>query len=106
MPTVHSIEDGLESYDLAECAQGPVCKWEDVKAAFAERDGTIASLEKSLNTVSAELAVILNTGNEQLDAAQARIDSLMFEYCPQNMTQTQIDTYANHQSVVPEGEGQ
>lgn len=34
------------------------------------------------------------------DAKQARIDELMFEYCPDDMTREQLDEYARHQRRV------
>ena len=42
--------------------------------------------------------------DKQLAAAQARIDELMLEYCPDEMTQDQIDNWAKHQQAVPENE--
>ena len=33
------------------------------------------------------------------DSLQAKIDALMFEYCPDEMTEEQIDNWANHQVV-------
>lgn len=41
---------------------------------------------------------------QQLGAAQAKIDELMLEYCPNEMTQEQLDEYAKHQKPVSEGE--
>ena len=37
---------------------------------------------------------------QQLAAAQAKIDELMLEYCPDEMTQEQIAEYAKHQRAV------
>lgn len=34
---------------------------------------------------------------EEIDSKQAKIDSLMLEYCPDKMTQEQKDNWANHQ---------
>ena len=34
---------------------------------------------------------------QQLSAAQARIDELMLEYCPEEMTNEQIAEYEKHQ---------
>lgn len=36
-------------------------------------------------------------------AMQARIDELMLEYCPHEMTQEQFDEWARHQAPVDEG---
>jgi len=35
-----------------------------------------------------------------VDAKQARIDELMFEYCPDDMTKEQIDEWAKRQAAV------
>jgi len=49
---------------------------------------------------------LMDCGNEiarleqQLSAAQAKIDELMLEYCPDEMTQEQIAEYAKHQRAV------
>lgn len=37
---------------------------------------------------------------DQLAAAQAKIDSLMLEYCPDEMTPEQIDNWGKHQKAV------
>ena len=39
----------------------------------------------------------------QLDAKQARIDELMLEYCPDEVTDEQWDEYQKHQRVVYDG---
>ena len=42
----------------------------------------------------------------ELSAAQARIDELMLEYCPNEMTAEQLSEYARHQVPVSEEEYQ
>lgn len=37
---------------------------------------------------------------KQLAAAQARIDELMLEYCPNEMTEEQLAEYARHQVPI------
>lgn len=37
---------------------------------------------------------------EDIDAKQAEIDQLMLEYCPDEMTQEQINEWAEHQAAV------
>lgn len=37
---------------------------------------------------------------KKLDAIQAQIDALMFEYCPDEMTKEQVDEWAKHQKLV------
>ena len=41
----------------------------------------------------------IDVGNE-MEAQQAKIDSLMLEYCPDEMTQEQIDSWKKHQVVA------
>ena len=36
----------------------------------------------------------------QISAKQARIDELMWEYCPSEMTSEQIDEYSKHQTLA------
>ena len=40
----------------------------------------------------------------KLAAAQARIDELMLEFCPDEMTPEQLANWAAHQRAVPESE--
>lgn len=44
--------------------------------------------------------------SEQLAAAQAKIDELMFEYCPSEMTPEQLLNYSNHQQAATPKEQQ
>ena len=37
-----------------------------------------------------------------LDQVQAKIDALMLEYCPEDMTQEQLDNWGKHQVQVDE----
>lgn len=39
----------------------------------------------------------------ELDAKQAKIDELMMEYCPDEMTEDQLVEWAKHQRVVYDG---
>lgn len=41
---------------------------------------------------------------EVWDMKQAKIDSLMLEYCPEDMTDTQIEEWAEHQKVYQPGD--
>lgn len=53
--------------------------------------------------VPVELARQLKRENaelrKQLDQAEARVDALMLEYCPGDMTTAQIERWAKHQAV-------
>jgi hypothetical protein len=42
------------------------------------------------------------TQEQEIAAQQARIDELMFEYCPDEMTPEQIAEYERHQVAVDE----
>lgn len=39
---------------------------------------------------------------QQLAAKQARIDELMLEYCPNEMTEEQLEEWSKHQRTVKE----
>ena len=51
-----------------------------------------------------QAATLLRQLVKEVDAKQAKIDALMLEYCPEEMTQEQIDNWASHQRVVKVGE--
>ena len=36
----------------------------------------------------------------KLDELQAKIDALMLEYCPEDMTKEQLENYESHQVVI------
>jgi hypothetical protein len=40
--------------------------------------------------------------DRQIEQLQARIDELMFEHCPDEMTREQIERYTNAQRIVEE----
>ena len=44
-----------------------------------------------------EAAIEIESLRQQLSAAQAKIDELMLEYCPEEMTNEQIAEYEKHQ---------
>lgn len=39
----------------------------------------------------------LGQRDDEIKRLQAKVDALMFEYCPDEMTQEQIDEYEKHQ---------
>ena len=83
-------------------------------------NGWIDDLRQQLSTLKAELKCIgeaiddprtdltmtmsevIVDQKQQLSAAQAKIDELMLEYCPEEMTQEQIAEYEKHQRAVTE----
>jgi len=46
------------------------------------------------------MSEIIIEQKQQLAAAQARIDALMLEYCPDEMTKEQLVEWAKHQQIV------
>lgn len=42
----------------------------------------------------------LSEANKKIAALEAQIDSLMLEYCPDEMTKEQFDNWAAHQQPV------
>lgn len=55
------------------------------------------TLERELDRAGAEV-LRLHTENQ---ARQAKIDALMLEYCPDEMTPEQLEEWGRHQSAVP-----
>lgn len=45
--------------------------------------------------------VTLTTAVREIERLQARIDALMLEYCPDEMTPAQIAEWEHHQRVAP-----
>ena len=64
-------------------------KFDSLFAAFEETISNECKKEKELK--------------RQLDAKQAKIDELMLEYCPDEVTDDQWDEYQKHQRVVFDG---
>lgn len=52
--------------------------------------------------MNAEISNLLIQPNQDMDAKQAKVDELMLEYCPDEMTKEQLDNWAKHQSPVEE----
>jgi len=44
---------------------------------------------------------LLREAVKEIDSLQAKIDSLMLEYCPDEMTEDQIANWGKHQRAVP-----
>ena len=60
--------------------------------------------EAELSALRAEVASLkeqLAAAKKDVDSKQARIDELMLEYCPNEMSPEQIEEWAKHQ--VPDG---
>jgi hypothetical protein len=73
----------------------------DQARAMAERllDATEESdLSHATHEVIAASAALLVSLAEAMEADQAKIDALMLEYCPDDMTPEQREEWARHQS--------
>jgi hypothetical protein len=62
-------------------------------AMWTGRDGMSLPLSDAVGEVVSEL-------QGRLDSKQAHIDALMLEYCPEDMTPEQVETWGNHQRAV------
>jgi hypothetical protein len=71
--------DGVENLD-----------YDDVEKRIKEGIAHICQVEESRR----------ESLTQQLAAANAKIDALMLEYCPSEMTPEQVDNWAKHQQVV------
>ena len=76
---------------------------EDLYQAFV-RVCTLIGIEQETNAV-----IVVNTACDKIEelqkklaASQARIDQLMLEFCPEEMTQEQMTEWANNQTSVQE----
>lgn len=85
---------------------------EEAKAiadALARKDAEIESLRQQLASLEQEVeqccygeSLAFAAMRQQLSAAQAKIDELMLEYCPEEKTNEQIAEYEKHQRAVTE----
>jgi hypothetical protein len=57
---------------------------------------TEAGMKRQLDAAWQEIAVL----KAKLAAKQARIDELMMEYCPDEMTEEQLEEWSKHQRAV------
>lgn len=69
------------------------------------------SIEEVMNTIKFQNEYIMQLSKEKC-ALQAKIDSLMLEFCPEEMTQEQIErwgenqivsTYSNKDNIITQG---
>lgn len=56
-------------------------------------------VERSARELLQDALPVLESLQSQLAASEAKVDSLMFEYCPDEMTPEQIAEYENHLAV-------
>jgi len=97
---------------MSDTPKSDEAKWETAPAAIVvsiyfaqilEREN--AALRQQLKDCSAAFdkqQVALDRNSEQLAAKQAKIDALMFEYCPIEMSLEQIARWKKHQVVKEE----
>lgn len=65
-----------------------------------EADARYQKLMDAYNSQSEELEGIYEKHQIEIEALQARIDELMLEYCPEDMTKEQIENWKAHQKPV------
>ena len=74
--------------------------WDKARAKIVEYLNKYNNENKDLiRLIGAWRRIAVRAGNE-VEAQQAKIDSLMLEYCPNEMTQDQIDNWEKHQVVA------
>jgi hypothetical protein len=73
---------------------------------FDELMVEIVALREQLKDCSAVVdrqQKMLDRNTEQIAAKQAKIDALMFEHCPDEMTEEQVEEWKKHQIIKEEG---
>jgi len=88
-------------------------KWETAPAAIVvsiyfaqtlERENVVLRDElKDCSAAFDKQQEQLDRNAEQLASKQAKIDALMFEHCPIEMTEEQVEEWKKHQVVKEEG---
>lgn len=118
---VYAARIGTESYERRLCAEALETQSaenerlrEQIKCGHSmeldalarERDELLVENErlKAIENIANEFGIVgfvdIEELREQLAAAQAKIDSLMLEYCPDEMTPEQIENWGKHQKAV------
>lgn len=72
-----------------------------------EEDKLIASLKQDKDYAWQNVRILERARQEQdkkLETLQAKLDAVMLEYCPEDMTQEQVDNWARHQRPVSKAE--
>jgi len=92
----------VSNYTCTPCGNGP-CRAE-IQAQTAATDIHSCSYycdrPACIKAQRAELLAELDKARKSDSAKQAKIDALMFEYCPDEMTTEQTDEWAKHQRPV------
>jgi len=84
--------------------------FEEIKALHYADDPNWAELSEYISQEDMDTAAAYQAHKvrgfliRQLDAAQAKIDALMFEYCPDEMTEAQVKRWGECQVPVSEAE--
>lgn len=80
-------------------AQGCIYRGTD---EFIDVGGEVSELRRICDNQRATISRLRDASlRGELAAKQARIDELMQEYCPEEMTPDQLDTWARHQQLSP-----
>ena len=73
-----------------------------LRAENARLAAEIERLTKERDEARRTVKMAHEEGARQIATLQARIDELMLEYCPEEMTPEQLDEWARHQIPAPE----
>ena len=92
----------IKRYESSFGSGGQDCWGEMAEAADGEyiRFSDYEKLLKQISLLKRDYEVMYKLqqgGEKQIAHQQAKIDSLMLEYCPNEMTQDQIDNWGKHQ---------
>ena len=74
----------------------PVSEARITRKEFEEIENTIADKDKKIKYKQ----LVIDLYEDKIDEQAAKIDALMMEYCPEEMSAEQMINYANHQKVA------
>lgn len=78
----------------------------ELEKQLAEKDKEIArrvTVDEMNAEIDSSAKAVADHYERKLSAAQSKIDSLMLEYCPEEMTPEQVDEWGKHQVPVNTG---
>ncbi len=107
---LHLTEHDLRHAGLALRAAWPTVRvyLRSLQQALARAQEELASLKQSIADLSHPNMRMLiedkKRDEAELEKVQARLDAVMLEYCPEEMSREQVDNWAKHQVAIPEVE--
>lgn len=87
-----------------ECMKLAIEGWNEAHRDTREQAAAQAQLEKDKHSYNLNMERMHDRCaelEEEVEAAQAKIDALMLEYCPDDMTKEQIEEWERHQEPAP-----